>query len=716
MCVTSRMPVRLLIVVLLIAGAARAQGQELLRIAELAEGGELLEEVLSALLRDADAVAADAPSPRSQADAIATAGSAIFTSPLTTGNPDQLGIVRHWGDDFLRRLDQLDDERRGAVIDALGRLIDDATTPAEAMRLLPAPEAVAILSAAADRAFDRGRLHAYLAIATELDASAPGWERAGDRRTVARRLLALAPQGGDPVALHEPGPLLPASAPPTTIDLDAGIGVTWVIEDGHLLACDPWLQVRWQRPLEPRAQVDHGAGAVAIRTERSLLVLDERGDGTERPISPSVRLLGIRDGAAWLAVGRQHHALRPDGGRRDPITLSDEALDAPLVQGRRSLWLTTTTLELIDGDETIMRLHHGLPRGAWRLRMSRHGPVITDPERAWMVGSPREDQHPARRWAEHLVRAGRADVLLAEPGPADPDLLALAYLVAGEPAPAELSPSDPSLALQLALARNGGLAAAAGTPAVRAAVGDRDLRTPLLIPGPDDDPRNHPDHWGLVIASAALVDDEPPLGLAAGPEAPDPGGEARASRERDPVLGPIISEDGLRLRIRQDDRWIVAAVYGPDGLRWRQRFAAAGFFLPTVGIAAVGDAVLVAEGQSRVRVFDRRLGTPWGRLRKPVDLPLRDLVPLGGDAACYIDGEGALIRIDGERSRPWPLPAAARWAVPVADGAVVATDDGAVVLPGGDAIAWPRDLVAGARPLATRAGLWRGGTLWPWLR
>lgn len=698
--------VRHLALVTLLCVCAAGSAQELLRVADLSPRGEELERILHALLHGRPL-------------ALATTSAAVFTSPLTTGRADQHGVVRHWRWDFLARLadDDLEARSRATIIAGLDRLARrPETTAAQALRLTPAPAAVERVADAAARAFDRGRLRDYLGLASELDRLAPGWESAPGRRAAAERLLGLKPPAHDPLHLGQPGPLVPTSALPPLLELDAGHAVHWRVAHGHLLACDPWLQVRWQRALEPRAQVRHGGGAAAVRTERSLVVLDEEGHGSERPIAPAVRLLGVRGGAAWLAVAHRVHALAPDGATRGPITLAGEPIAAPLVQGERSLWLTATTLEYAEGDEVVLRSHHGLGPGPWRLLLSRSGPAISDGERHLLLGPPRAEAHPAERWHQHLVRAGRGDVALAQDDLA-PELRALAWLTTTGAAIPRAAIEDlalePELRLHLAITAAGGLPLAANDDAARTLAA---AHPTLLVPGPDDDPRDHPAHWRHVVAGAALADDRPVLGRDPDDAVPvEPAPAVQPLRHAE--LGAVQREDDLLLRVRRDGRWIEVAVHDQAGtLRWRQRFAAAGFFLPSVAVALVGEAVLVAEGQSRVSVFDRRTGLLWGRLRKPVDLPLRALVPLGGDRAGHLASDGTgVVLVEGERSRPLPLPAA-RWVVPVAGGAVVATADGARRLPGLEPVDWPPGLLAGDVPQAERSGLRRDGLLWPWRR
>ncbi|MDA3961768.1 MAG: hypothetical protein PF961_13340 [Planctomycetota bacterium] len=682
--------------------------QELLRVARLDDIGSGLERLLMRL-------------ERGDLTVLETAPAWLFTAALTRGASQNDGVVHHWHRDLLALLAGLDPAARTRVLAALDRHEDHAN-PATAMRLLPAPSAIASLAAAADRAFDRGRLADYLQIALLLDQHDPNWEHAPGRRAAATDLLGLGGPNGPRIGV--PGPLLIQSHLPPVIDLERGHQVRWVQEHGHLLACDPWLQVRWQRPLEHHSRVYTGAGGALVRQQGQILLITEAGTLREFPLPRQARILGVRGGQAWFAVDNQVYGRDFVGDGARSFDLGSPALGPPLIQGDSSLWLTGPELILVADDTIKARARHGLPLGDWRLLLTQRGPALSDGSTHYLIAAAEPDSAPSPMWIEQLSRLGRSDLALLALRAADAadtqseafaEARALALLTS-EPEPnSSWTPADPDRALQLLVQRAGGQAALRADPALRAAAA---VNADARCPGPQDDPRDHPSRWSLLQSGAGLAQPLTPAGLSLAPGVEQPAPEAFVAI-RHPLLGAVRSNGHLAVQLRQDiDHLVLSASHANSGaLLWRARFPAAGFFLPGLGLRIAGDTVLVVEGQTRLHGFGLSTGERLIQLRKPADWPLVTLCPLSDGRVAHLSADRNVVAVLGpEGLRQHQLEQAARYLVSKDAALVVVTATKAYRLGDETALNWPEALRAGSVPAQCAQGLFSDGRLWRWIR
>lgn len=662
----------------------------------------------------------------------------LFLAPAATPDPADPALLRRWTLDLPEALARLPPATRATALEALDRRFHalgataDAETRARlALAFLPAPAARAALAAAADRAFDHGRLRRFLALAARLDLT-------GDPRVAAaRRLLGTGAEIDPELALGAPGrPVETAATPAAT---PAGATVAFVAAPGWLLACDPWGTVLWQYRLEHRATVVPGDGGALILDSAGLRLLDERGAATTLPPPPAgARLLAVAGGAAWFATGPTVYRLDLADRQVQALDLPSPPLAPPLVRGPSSLWLTAQELLLVADGVIRERFAHGLAaEPGWRLGVDGDRPLLVDATGRAFRLAPLADQlaeaTPGGRM-RLLLRASRPAEALAlwRDSPhlaADPAARALALrALLADPAAVA---ADPAAALALAAdpqERATVLAAAGGRddPRLGAELTLLAERHPDVLIAPDAEARGaDPDAWPWVIAGRAWSGRAGGLGAWRLPPA------RRAAVATVAVAGaapaparrlPDASWEyrGWRYRCEANLTTTEVTCREPDGaLRWRRRWLAPDpLAAPGRSLAIRDGALAVVEGSARLTVLDAVSGERWAALRPAGEILPQQIVLIGREHVADLGPLGLdttlrLLQPDG--ATVMPLPAPARWMVPWGDGVLVASTDGrAIAHPGGTAVQLPDELVRGPAPAVTAEGLVRDGRCWAW--
>ena len=189
-------------------------------------------------------------------------------------------------------------------------------------------------------------------------------------------------------------------------------------------------------------------------------------------------------------------------------------------------------------------------------------------------------------------------------------------------------------------------------------------------------------------------------------------------------------EGGYRYRgcrfalVRSPDTITLTGHGADDHLLWRQRWPAPALNQsPSQHLDLHQGVVLVAEGGSRVRAFDCRLGTALGAVvPERADLDLTHAAWLSGNRLALLGPLGVrtqltLLGRSPEDEQVITLPTAARWLLPLGSVVAVALEDGRVLTYPGVAVLSLPEAVAKApvAPVVMRDGLLVGDQLHRWI-
>jgi hypothetical protein len=607
---------------------------------------------------------------------------AVLAAPVAWPDPDQAGLERRWSELLPQALARLSPEAGARALAALPPPRDLAS----ALDRLPALAAVAVVRAAADRAFDRGQAEDFLHLAARIGLR--------DARTPVARTAA---GWADPDGLPAPGPVAPAVAWTAREPRDVG---GWAVIPGWLLRKDPAGRVAWQFRLPQRARTVVGAGAAVVAAGTAAWVIDVAGAVRALPPLPmGATPVAVAGGAAWfLTTGTAVPAWRLElaSGAWAAIPLPEPALAAPLVRGADAWWLGRRAIHHSRGGVVRARLDHGLAVDRrWRWDTTRAG--LLDPETwrlhlvpGWSDASDARDQAlaclAAHRPADAAAAAARAPEATA-------DLAVRIGLALGRPA-TELAPLAVSHRDRLLLAwlQGGALPLSAdGGP---------------LSTDPADLLWTDPASWNHRVRAEALNQRH---------ELPQWSDLVAGLVEQAPMPAPAAPMPGLR---RGEDRLtITTPAWSVSWDAWDSVAA------PVVSVAVRGAAVLVVEGEARCTVLDAvtggRLWQGTARLAA-ADPGQAAWVPrLAVWAQAGPPGLGRHLDVlgpGGDRRVP-SRSAPIRWIAALADALVICHQDGtAIRWPGLEPIALPSGLTAAADVVATPAGLATGDSLWPWRR
>ncbi len=694
-----------------------------------------------------------------------------FTAPNALADAGDDAVQRRWTHALPGIIAGLDARARTQALDALDALYRHGLAAAVAGRpplalaaaLLPAPSAVADLSAGADRAFDRGAFADFLAMASLLAGGGHAPVMAERRQQVAQLLSGLGPAVDDSLALPPPG--APEESARGAPEAQPRLAVAWKVSPGWLLACDPWGGILWQHRIDRTATVVAGAGAALVHDSAGLRALTD--DGTRIVLGPApagARVLAFAGGAAWFATGSTAWRLELAGRRLQALALGGAALAPPLVRGEQSLWLTAQEILLFAGESLQARMRHGLPaEPGWRLASDGSRPLVLAADgRAWRLAplqAQLERSGDIAR-AQLLLQAARyQDALNALAGspeaatPAGRQLLLHAHLGLG-PAHAFAAsnvllalvqdPQEEVLVLQAA--RLGAASEHAAEQHVRAFDARiqelaRTQPAALFLPqtlaqGPLPDLGAPPSEWPHALSGAgyalALADGAPALERTTAAtrrleeeSAPAPPPPAQFIERRLADGTTCYRQRQLRLaprggRTERPESKEVRCEDERGRLLWWHRWSGLSpLAAPSTSLTCRGDAVVVCEGQQRLRVLSLITGALLAQCE------LDDALAATGEVAVLSDGALALLGPLGVNTRLMltgvtpaqiELPTPARWLVGVGSQAWVALADGRVLAyPGGTALALP-PAVADARmpPAAIARGLVVEDRLYPW--
>lgn len=543
-------------------------------------------------------------------------------------------------------------------------------------------------------------------------------------------------------------------------------GGPWAVEQGHLLALDPFGQVRWQRSLERRAHIWTDHQWALSHSPHGLWLIHWRGAARQLTMPKDIKPLGLIGGFAWFAQGQTIYRLDPQRDTVSQLQLPSQAVALPVVRGAHSLWLGADEYFLFHDGRLSGRYLHGLEaKTGWELQ-TLHDPhgiaaalTIYDPlgDRHWQITAFPEDSSPVLR-PGHLNRAGRHSEALAAWQSLDetqrrsasiPFAVSLAAL--GRAAEWTVEEAlqwidDPHWRLRAALALLGTQPAESHH---RLLLRRLALASPesLLPNGADHLPLHPVSRWPQVISAhtlAQVLEDNAlpfPPNFALGEPQPHAADTTVETLQRHRAAGEdtrlFLGEDELQLHFGPNfteiSRW-----QGPTSdqrLRWRLRWPTISS-LPGRSIDARSGVIIVGEGQSRLYAINAESGRLLGQARVPNGLAMpsqshylshsRHEEGLGHFAILHpiaVNNQLTVVSCEyppGSQTRPLPRPETinlaqtARWALAVGPHLLVAEHSGQVRLfPGGEAIHWPGDIPTSA-PSITAQGLVYDSRLWPW--
>jgi hypothetical protein len=592
-----------------------------------------------------------------RAGALAEADPWLFRDPPALIDPTDSDLLRPWTAWLPAALERLAPGDRAAAVALLDARF--TTLGGSPRGFLPATGARAALAAAADRAWDRGRFPAFLALAADHDP---------------RRALA---ESFDRPVLGAPGGVAMASSTPAA----PGGTVRWEVAPGRLtaLGADDGAP-RWQRRLAQGAVVVTGRDGALVRDADGLRRIAADGRAQPLPAVPArIRPLAVDGAVAWAGDGTTAWRIAATVAA---FPLPEPMMGPPLVVGERSLWPGRRRLWLIEGVRPVAWWWHGrepAPALAW----SAGGTAMVVDGGLVPLTGPGDD-------AAGLIAAGRGGEALA----AAPDL-AVAWLAAPDRASAPATAGGPAWArAALAVARGDRAAAAA------IAAAEPDLALPGSAPAADDWP--FPAAWphqrsgrGWALAPAAVAGGIPASG---------------------PLPTPLVDGPG-RLRLeRRDDDYRLACADG-DAWWWRRQWRGPDERLaPATSVWTIAGVAWVAAGDLRLWAFDRATGDDLGSLDlAPGDRGEDAVWTRAGIAVPGADALGPRIRFAAGALVRFEDPL--RWIVPGGDGVVAADDRGRLWRATPDRrepLADPAGLAAGPRPEVTAEGLRRDGRGWRW--
>ena len=676
-------------------------------------------------------------------EALAALPPRLFTEPLAAADPGATDApARHWTSYLPRVLAELDAGQRASALATLeacyhGRLAQgDQPAAALATRFLPAPAAVAALERERDRAFDRGAFTRTLAL-DDLLADAGAGDADDQRRSdVARRLSGRAADADASLALAAPGLPIPTAA--HVRPEDAGLTIGWSVAPGALAGLDPWGRPLWTRPIERDARVVTGPGGAIVVGSHGVRLVDEDGRVAEQAAPPpGTRALAVAGGAAWFARGATIHRVPLGGGTTSTLLLPDEPVCPPLVRAGDSLWLTADELLLVREGAVAERIFHGLaPQPHWRLGFDRSQLLIdTGAAQTWRLEALSDQMRRAgvgqRIALARAIGDWRAVIAMVEAEPAalqveaNLDAALLAYATAARDAE-DAATRDAAIAAGLALAP------AASRALVLQHSGSREeLRAALIdsapgleLPGPGHQPIAPRASWDHVLGATGLLraldgmPADPPAVRSDRPVGSAVESVAEVASRRDPV--------GIVIALSHEPGETTATVREADGaLRWRHRWRAPPYdAAPGRSWACIDGHLLVGEGASRLTALALADGTRLGQIdliacdARPAQATVVGAAPLTIAILHPLGVERSLTIATSDGERTIALPARPRWTVPIPGGRLlVAFADRALTVAGDGVTApceLPGDLLAGAEPTPTDAGLARDGRLWAW--
>ena len=692
-----------------------------------------------------------------------------FTAPIAFPDERRAGIQRRWTALIPAALQGLGEESRRqalAILDrlyrrAVGGTADAAVRARLAVDYLPAAAAVAALTAAADRAFDRGEFQDFLNLIRLLDDAGQPPAMAAKRGEVALLLSGRGPQVDAGMRLPPPGDPQPSAAQPGD-DLPR-LAVSWLSIPGWILACDPWGGISWQYAVDRSAIVVLGAGAALVQDSHGLRALDDQGTITRLgPLPGGARVWAVAVGAAWFTTGMRAWRLVLATSQVQLLELGAEALSAPLVRGAESLWLTERDLLLFDGDHLLARMRHGLSaRPGWRLVSDRSHPLIIAADgRSWRLEALDEQlAHAgpldkaqiliqAGRWAEAVVAlagtpeaataAGRRVALRAHLGLGAAHALTemAALLALAQDAQEQVLVRQAAyLGAVQRSPRDAGLERTLQAAVAQLAQDHQEiLFSPCTLcpqaPGAGTPFTDPPAEWPVALTGAgylaAAADDAAcishpgPLRIEASAQ-PLPAAIGTASDERQADGSTRYRQFLLRLVAHVERKEL--RCYRSDGtLLWWHRWAGLPVLVaPSTSVFCRSGTVIVSEGQSQVRIFDIFTGVQLAQADlddRLASLADAAVVGRGGVALLGPVGVDTRLVLTGAQGMVIDLPAPGRWLMGWGDHVLVALHDGRMLsYPGGAALAVEeviaRSVIA---PLPLAHGLIIGSALYPWSR